>query len=53
MSYSAVGSPAIPLDGLKGTGYGRENAPGGPGDSLETQSLVFGLDLASDNGDAS
>jgi hypothetical protein len=52
MNYSAMADPAIPAGGFKASGYGRENAPGGPDDFLETQSFFLGPDLASQNCDA-
>jgi hypothetical protein len=42
MSYSALIDPASPASGVTASGYGREDAPGGPDDFPETQSLVLG-----------
>jgi hypothetical protein len=53
MSYSAMVDPAIPAGGHTASGYGREDAPGGPDDFLETQqSLFLGPDRASERCDA-
>ena len=52
MSYSAMVDPAIPAGGVMASGYGREDAPGGPEDFLETQSPFLGPDRASERCDA-
>jgi hypothetical protein len=52
MSYSVLVDPAIPAGGVTASGYGREDAPGGPDDFLETQSLFLGPDRASERGGA-
>ena len=52
MSYGAMVDPAIPAVGVTASGYGREGAPTGPDDFLETQSLFLGPDRASERWDA-
>jgi hypothetical protein len=52
MSYSTTVAPAIPAGGVTAFGYGREDAPSGLDDFLETQSLFLGPDRASEKGDA-
>jgi hypothetical protein len=52
MSYSAMVDPAIPAGGVTGSGYECEDAPSGPDDFLETQSLFLGPDRGSERGDA-
>ena len=52
MSYSAMVERAIPAGGVTASGYGREDAPTGPDDFLETQSLFLGPDRASERWDA-
>ena len=48
MNYSAFVDPAIPAGGVTASGYGPEDAPGGPDDFLGTQSLFLGPDRASE-----
>jgi hypothetical protein len=52
MNYSVMADPPVPAGAFKASRYGRENAPGGPDDFLETQSFFLGPDLASQNCDA-
>ena len=52
MNYGAMAAPPIPAGGFKASGYGRENAPGGSEDFLETQSFFLGPELPSQNCDA-
>ena len=52
MSYSAMVEHAIPAGGATASGYGREDAPTGLDDFLDTQSLFLGPDRASERWDA-
>jgi len=47
-----LADPAYPAGGATAFRYGREDAPDGPDDFLETQSLFLGPDRSSERGDA-
>jgi hypothetical protein len=50
MNVNTVVNSAIPVCGLRASGFGPNNVGGGRDDFLETRSFSLGLDVASENG---
>jgi hypothetical protein len=50
MNVNTVVDSAIPVCGLRASGFGPNNVGGGRGDLLETRPFSLGLDVASENG---